>query len=143
MEIALFLQSQMNQREQVIFVPTSKIVKINAVPRTPVSEIKYKNHEQREWKNKNKNEKNNNNNNNNSFKPQQQTQNQQQQRPKHVLIQKRKVEEKAVDGSCEICLKAGKEKAAFTHSTTQHDSSYVNKKWGEKKQKVESKTKNQ
>src|SRR5690348_762098 len=40
MEIALFLQSQMNQREQIIFVPTSKIVKINAISKTPVSEMK-------------------------------------------------------------------------------------------------------
>ena len=82
-------------------------------------------------------------NNNNSFKTNKPQQQHQQQKPKHSLIQKRKVEEKVNDGGCEICLKAGKEKAAATHSTTQHDSSYVNKKWGDKKQKVESKTKNQ
>ncbi len=140
MEIALFLQNQMNQREQIIFVPTSRIVKINVVPKTPVSEMKIKNHEQREWKNKNER----NNNNNNSFnnkpnKPQQQQHHQQ--KPKSVLLQKRKVEEKTNDGGCDTCLKAGKAKAAATHSTAQHDVNYHNKNWGEKKQKVE--TKNQ
>ncbi len=138
MEIALFLQSQMNQREQVIFVPTSKIVKINTVPKTPVSEMKIKNHEQREWKNKNEK----NNNKNNSFKPNKpQQQQHHQQKPKNILLQKRKVEEKGNGDDCDVCLKAGKLKAAVTHSTSQHDANYVNKNWGEKKQKVE--TKNQ
>ena len=138
MEIALFLQSQMNQREQVIFVPTSKIVKINAVPKTPVSEMKIKNHEQREWGNKNEK----NNNNNNSFKPNKQQQHHQQ-KPKNILLQKRKVEEKEKNDNCDVCLKAGKLKAATTHSTAEHKADYHNKNWGEKKQKVEVKTKNQ
>ena len=138
MEIALFLQSQMNQKEEVIFIPTSKIVKINSVPKTSLN---TKNYEKKEWKNKNENK---NINNNNSFKPnkpQQQQQQHHQQKPKNILLQKRKGEEKGNGDDCDVCLKAGKLKAAVTHSTSQHDANYVNKNWGEKKQKVE--TKNQ
>ncbi len=146
MEIALFLQNQMNQRNQNICIPVAKMVNIISTYKpNNSSDAQKANYEKREVGNKNEKNYNNNNNNNNSFKPQQQTkspQQQQQQKPKNVLIQKRKVEEKTGDG-CETCLKAGKTKAAATHSTTQHDSSYVNKKWGDKKQKVESKAKNQ
>ena len=155
MEIAIFLQSQMNHREQMIFVPTSRIAKNNVVAKTPISEMKIKSHDQkeREWKNKNEriinnNNNNINNNNNNSFRnrpqpqqQQQQQQNQQQQKPKHILLQKRKVEEEKVNEGCEICLKAGKKQAAATHTTAQHDVNYVGRTW--KRPRVESKPKNQ
>jgi hypothetical protein len=131
MEIALFLQATMNQREQLIFVPPTKVNKVNVISKTPLSDLNIKvQHEKKEWKNNNENSKNKQ-----SFKPQQHQQKQ--------LSPKKKVEEKKGDGGCEICMKAGKAKAAATHLTSQHDNGYVNKKWGEKKQKVETKIKNQ
>ena len=59
MEIALYLQGIMNQREQIIFVPPTKLNKTNVLSKTPVNDTKIKHHDQREWKNKN--EKSNNN----------------------------------------------------------------------------------
>ena len=84
MEIALYLTSMMNLREQTIFVPPTKVNCGNLVPKNPVNENKKQFHEQQwDWKGRNKNERiinnnnnNINNNNYNSFKnrPQQQQQ---------------------------------------------------------------------